>query len=100
MLTWDILRPIVLGSIAGGEIDAVELRARLTALGADLSSLAFFGMMGALERTGLVTGKYADGERVGDPSAGRSYRLTSAGMAEWLAVPEADAESYTHREAA
>jgi len=82
MLAWDQLRPVVLGCVGGGEVAAAELRDRLAAAGVSLSPLVFLGMLATLERTGLVTGRYAADEPAGIAPDRRRYRLTAAGTAD------------------
>lgn len=86
MLTWDQLRPVVLGRIVDREVNAADLRDRLAAVGVSLSPLVFRGMLAALERAGLVAGRYESKAAGGNIVEGRLYRLTAAGEADLAAA--------------
>lgn len=87
MLAWDQLRPVVLGRIGGAEVVASELRERLRAQGLDVSPLVFRGMLGTLEKSGLVAGRYLPDEAIRDSAENRRYRLTPRGVAELASAP-------------
>ena len=80
MLAWDQLRPVVLDRIGDQEVTASDLRDRLAAAGIRLSDLAFRGMLAALERGRLVSGRYE--AAVTADAEGRLYRLAAVGKVE------------------
>ncbi len=90
MLAWDQLRPVVLGLIGEGKTVASELRDRLSAAGVSLTPLAFQGMLAALERTGLVSGRFSKEVAAEIAAESRCYRLTAAGRAELIASAQAE----------
>lgn len=81
MLAWDQLRPVVLDHIGDQEVAVSDLRERLAAAGVMLSVLAYHGMLAALERGRLVSGRY-EAAAVAGAGEGRLYRLTTAGKVE------------------